>query len=479
VVAGLVWGGVALVEGRPTGPPTMPPVEVCDRSALLDGPDSPPPGSVEVNPGDHLGRLTESNPPGTSFWLAPGVHTLPDGEFDQIVPKDANSYTGAPGAVLDGAGTTRYAFTGAATGVSISHLTIRGFVAPHQEGVVNHNGGDDWTIANNTIEGNWGAALMGGSGMVVRENCIRDNGQYGANVFKIGDGITDVVFERNEFTNNNVDDWEARIPGCGCSGGLKFWAVTGASITDNWIHDNRGVGLWADTNNADFLVEGNLIEGNDGVGIFYEISYNAVFRGNTLRRNVLVDGPADGFPNAAVYLSESGGDPRVAGPPVIEVTGNLFEDNYNGITLWENADRFCGSPANTSTRYCTLVVSDPAACTAGRIDRAPAYDDCRWKTQNVTVTGNEFRFDPEVTNCTACGRNSLIANWGTFPDWSPYAEERVQVAITATQGNTFSGNEYVGPWTFHLADFGAVVTFSEWQGAGFDQDSDLDDPGAG
>ena len=32
----------------------------------------------------------------------------------------------------------------------------------------------------------------------------------------------------------------------------------------------------------------------------------------------------------------------------IEITGNTFIDNWNGVTLWENADRFCGSPANTS-----------------------------------------------------------------------------------------------------------------------------------
>ena len=29
--------------------------------------------------------------------------------------------------------------------------------------------------------------------------------------------------------------------------------------------------------------------------------------------------------------------------------------NWSGVVLWENADRFCGSPNNTSTGYCTLV----------------------------------------------------------------------------------------------------------------------------
>jgi hypothetical protein len=32
----------------------------------------------------------------------------------------------------------------------------------------------------------------------------------------------------------------------------------------------------------------------------------------------------------------------------------LIEDNYNGVTLWENAYRYCGSPANTSSGYLHL-----------------------------------------------------------------------------------------------------------------------------
>ena len=74
-----------------------------------------------------------------------------------------------------------------------------------------------------------------------------------------------------------------------------------------------------------------------------------------IRHNNLKSGPAaalpsgDNFPDAAIYISESGGDARVpydlVGSPTIDISNNLIEDNYNGVTLWENADRFCGSPA--------------------------------------------------------------------------------------------------------------------------------------
>ena len=40
------------------------------------------------------------------------------------------------------------------------------------------------------------------------------------------------------------------------------------------MHHNRGVALWADTNNLNFRFEGNYISDNDGQAIWYEISYN-------------------------------------------------------------------------------------------------------------------------------------------------------------------------------------------------------------
>ena len=227
--------------------------------------------------------------------------------------------------------------------------------------MVNHDSGDGWVIEYSTITRNDGAGLMAGTRQQVRGNCLRDNGQYGINAYQAGDGITGMVVEGNEITGNNTGDWEAKIDGCGCTGGVKFWAVNRADVRGNWVHDNRGVGLWADTNNNDFLIEKNVIEDNDGPALFYEISYNAIIRDNVMRRNNLVEGKRfadrnDDFPAATVYLSESGGEPRIkARTSKLDIYGNAFVDNWNGITVWENADRFCNSPANTSGD-CTLLV---------------------------------------------------------------------------------------------------------------------------
>ena len=342
--------------------------EVCGSPGLR-GPDAPPAGAVVVPAGRLSGSDLET--PGATYWFAPGVHTLAPGEYSQLSPAEGATFVGAPGAVLDGNHDNRYAFTGRAKNVTIRHLTITGFAAPRDEGVVNHDSGDGWVVEHNTLTGNDGAALMAGAANRITGNCLRDNGQYGLNAYQAGNGIRQLLVEGNEFTGNNTADWESKVEGCGCTGAMKFWAVDGADVRGNWIHDNRGPGLWADTNNNDFLVEDNVIENNDDVGIFYEISYNAAIRGNELRRNGWVSGrlraeKGDPFPVGAIYLSEAGGDARVpARFAKLEISGNQLEDNWDGIVGWANADRFCNSPAST-TSDCTRPVgpSNTSRCAA-------------------------------------------------------------------------------------------------------------------
>jgi hypothetical protein len=451
-------------------------IGVCDTVlGVLD----PPAGAVVVAPGTDLTAQTSSKPAGTTFWLSPGTHVLAPDLFGQVMPKTGNVYLGAPGAVLDGRGINRAAFTQNATGVVIRGLTIRGFVADHNQGVVNHDSAPGWVIEGNKIEDNDGAALMAGPGQRVVGNCLRNNGQYGINAYRTGGGITDLVIEGNEISGNNTDDWETKIPGCGCTGGVKFWAVDGADIIGNWIHHNHGAGLWADTNNNDFIVEDNLIEDNAAEGLFYEISYNLVVSGNTFRRNALIQGRrkallGDNFPVASVYISESGGEPRLdARTDLIDIRGNMFSDNWSGITLWENADRFCNSPANTSSLSCTPLVPVTASCVQPDIAVPPLYDDCRWKTQRVEVHDNTFEFDPDTPGCetTMCGRMAVLSNYGTYPAWSPYRASVISNAITFQQDNRWYDNKYYGPWTFVAHDTSRRLSIEQWTAAPYNQDT--------
>ncbi|MER6910490.1 right-handed parallel beta-helix repeat-containing protein [Streptomyces sp. NPDC000594] len=486
----LLASGCVSTQGAPAESAATPSTSVARVCAEpVAGPAKAPPGAVTVDPavvGD-LAAKTRNSPPATTFWLRPGKHRLEPGRYAQVVPKKGNRYLGAPGAVLDGRRTNQYAFGGAAPDVTIRHLTVQRFVAPHNEGVVNHDSADGWVIEHATIQHNSGAGLMAGARQQVRASCLRGNGQYGMNAYKASGGVRDLVVEGNEIVGNNTDDWERRRPGCGCTAGVKFWAVDGADVRGNWVHDNRGAGLWADTNNNDFRIEGNVLDANDGAALIYETSYNAVIRKNMIRRNNWVEGRkhadgGDSFPYATLYLSEAGGEPRIpARTDRIEIHRNVLENNWSGITLWENADRFCNSPANTSSGVCTLLVKDPDRCARPAIATAPLYTDCRWRTQRVEIHSNRFVLDKSVVDCTVkCDRMAVLANYGTYPDWSPYHGEGVARAITHRQRNRWHDNVYLGPWKFVAHDPSRVLDFGQWQVTPYTQDAGSTfDPRAG
>ncbi|HJP96312.1 MAG TPA: PA14 domain-containing protein [Candidatus Saccharimonadales bacterium] len=479
-----VVGATTLLATRAATPwPSAPVATICGNIGILNGgPTSAPSGAITVPAGNNSAvNFTQDN---KTFWFAPGTHTLGTGQYAQIEPGSNSTYIGAPGAILDGQHSNLYAFTQHATGVTIQYLTIQNFGKAgdnNNEGVVNHDAGHDWKIQYNTVKNNAGAGVFIGSGNVVSNNCLTSNGQYGFSAYEDA-GVNNVTLDHNEISYNNTDDWEAKIDGCGCTGGGKFWATKNATITNNYIHNNKSVGIWADNNNAGFLIEGNYISDNDDVGILYETSYNAMIRNNALVRNANVGGPKNpGFPTAAIYVSESGADSRVATSynNTFDITGNLIEDNWSGVALWENADRYCGSPANTSSGECTLVnpsVVKESTCNSTNIAKAPYYNDCRWKTQNVKVHGNTFRLTPAHigASCTfqnSCGLNAVFSNYGSYPSWSPYKGTIVQNAVTYNQNNTFSDNTYEGSWQFLPFEQGNLKSFAEWQASPYGQDA--------
>ena len=459
--------------------------KVCD-TPQLDGPATRPAGAVAVSTTKNLQLLTNASPPGTTFWLRPGVHVIPGGAYDQVQPKEGDTYVGAPGAVLDGRGVNRYAFSSYATGVTVSYLTIQNFGQGIDdnpgEGVVNHASGDNWYIHHNTVQKNAGAGVFFGNRTRVVKNCLRDNGEYGFESYEPDGSVRDIVLRGNEISGNNTADWESIQPGCGCTGGGKFWDTRGARVVDNYVHHNHGPGLWADTNNVGFLFEGNYISDNEDVGIFYEISYNALIRRNTFARNDWKAARETGNGNGAIYLSESGSDVR-AGQRYgrhLRISGNRFVDNWSGIRAWENPGRFVGSPYQTSTGYTTLV--NPGVATVENcsnpdlLAQKPYFDDCRWKTQHLRVVNNAFVFDPtHVPGCTVdleCGFNFLVSNYGTVPDWMPYQAYVVPDNISLHQDNVWKNNTYEGPWRFMIKVLGSgQVSWSKWRAAPYHQDA--------
>lgn len=478
--------------------PTTPPAAICADTGVLTGPSTAPAGAVTVPAGDNT--AVNFNQPGATFWFAPGTHTFDDDLYSHVIAQPDTTYLGGPGAVLDGRNHNLYAFTGDVANVTVKYLTIKNFgtgTSNQNAGVVNKDSGANWTVQYNTIADNDGAGVFLGTGNTVSYNCLKDNGQYGFSMWKPqveGDSsIRNIVLDHNEIAGNNTDDWESRQPGCGCTGGGKFWDVNGARVTNNYVHDNKGTGLWADTNNIDFLFEGNVIDHNDGEGIWYEISYNATMRDNTITRNAWVSGVRNqGSPGPAIYLSESGGDSRLAstvsGAPAIRIYDNLIQDNFSGVSIYENADRFCDSNGNTSTGFCTPLVSptviplphdttypDPINKTHPcytSIKTEPYLTDCRWHAKNIEVDNNEFRFDSTVVPCagTYCGVQALMATGADNMLWMPYTVAGVQNDVMFHNNNRFHDNRYVGNWRFAKA-WGETITYNAWRAAPFNQDA--------
>jgi parallel beta helix pectate lyase-like protein len=494
------WATRAVPKIGTAGGPRTPPARICGDASVLNGPAKAPAGARKVPAGDN--EAFDFSVPGTTYWFAPGTHTLGTGQYSSIIPGEGDTYVGAPGAVLSGettsAGKTYHnssAFGGAAERVTISYLTIENFGTwggEQQEGTVNHDSGKYWKVDHSTITGNAGAGVMLGSHDTLSYNCLRANQQYGFSAYSGNGAVTNLVLDHNEIAGNDTYNYEVVNQGCGCSGGGKFWNVVGAVVTNNWVVGNRSVGLWADTNNAGFLFKGNYIQNSQGVGLQYEISYNATIEDNTFAGNGIGYGAASGgFPVSAIYLSESGSDSRVntAYKARLLVAHNNFSENWSGVILWENSNRFCGSPDNSSTGYCTMV--DPQtvnlrACSNARtIKRSPYLADCRWKTQNVLVEQNSFSFDPSAIgkSCTidnGCGYNGVFSEYGSDPSWSPYQGETVPDDITYRQNNNFAGNDYAGPWCFMGWEQGTSVAWRQWTakvprgaqpGSGFAQDA--------
>lgn len=332
--------------------------------ALLDGPSSAPAGAVTVNPGTDLGAATLAQPAGTTFYLTAGKHILGGTEFDQVGAKAGNTYVGAPGAVVDGRFINRYCFSGDVAGVTIRYLEICNFISPFDEFVVNHDTGDNWLIEFCNIHSNTAAAVGLGNGNVLRYSWLHHNQQYGFSGFNtpVNDAatpaVTNATIDHCEIQSNGdpLDEWhpDGSATFFGRNGSGKFWDSSGMTVTANWVHHGM-IGIWADTNNVNMHLEGNLIEDTWGEGFFYEISYNFLVQSNTFRRCCIGKGVRsnfvpDNFPRPAVYISESGSEPRLATASngTSEIRYNKFLNNWDDIALWENADRFCNSLANTS-----------------------------------------------------------------------------------------------------------------------------------
>lgn len=481
----------------------------------------------------------------TVYYLEPGLHT---GHFqadtgDAFVGGDASGTT----TVLSGGYSTSQHWgidsnssLGNQPNVTIEYLTYEDFEPFEDQSATNPDGNTGWTIKYNTFTQNVpGAAIQGTTTSDIEYNCLTANGQYGINVGQVNgfgvDAVTGgpygITIAHDEISHNDVCDIEGLLTNTAAGytnydpvpaayqnshctdqgtltndgnwGGFKLWRSNAVEVEHNWIHDNYGVGGWADTDNVNTTWLDNYVAHNDYEGIFEEISYNFNITGNTLVDNDWIGGLGNPhFPQAAIYISESGSDTIFGGVPACAeteclsfpgypsqstVADNALTDNGGGIFLWENSNRYCSSGLDG---VCTLVdggaftlsncganIATAAVDTTtfvGQSTGSPSmdwWDGCQWETENVAVTGNTVTLNPAdlpACNHTAwadCGANGIFSNYGghtTEPGWV------IPSMITFWRGNTWTGNVYTGPPDFQAWNQGSSanpVTQAQWTGA--------------
>jgi Right handed beta helix region len=467
------------------GPPAAPPVTWCENGLPASPYTSAPQGAVTVPAGNNGALFQYQLPANTTYWFAPGKHT-----GDSVQASDGDTFLGAPGAIMDGGNTIQYAFVGqyndtADQNVTIKYLTIEDYASNQGGGAVNGNGNNGWTEEYDLMEYNSpGAAMMLGGDNTVSDNCLTQNGEYGFNGYSYVDetygntftgGATNITFTNNDVSYNNTQKTSS-----GIEGGGKFWQDGNVTVTGNYFHDNiDSPGVWMDTDNAGFLVENNYISNNGGEGLMYEISYNADIVGNTFVGNAIENGPGNpGFPTGAIYISESGGNSAVASDYAgeLNIQNNVFNDNWSGVILYQNSNRYVGDgqdpgtlipPSGVATQ--TWINTDgPKNCPSNLTETSPIdyHSLCQWRTQNVTVQDNQFTFNPsdsiyggKCTQANACGENGLFSPYSSTAAYPAYT---VCNLISNSQGNVFSDNTYSGPWSFNYFNQGDIATWSQW-----------------
>jgi parallel beta-helix repeat protein len=100
---------------------------------------------------------------------------------------------------------------------------------------------------------------------------------------------------------------------------MKFGKSTDIHITNNMIHDNHGIGIWFDTDNAGTVIDSNVILHNSYRGIMEEISYGARISNNIISGNGWASGWIAG---GGIVISTASNN---------DIFGNTLIDNAQGI----------------------------------------------------------------------------------------------------------------------------------------------------
>jgi hypothetical protein len=361
----------------------------------------------------------------------------------------------------------------------LGYIELHGFVFEHcanqftaqfwklaanaQSGMVGTRGGHHWLIASNVFQfaksvgltfGRSGSNEPGVDDLAdefadesvgfhrIVGNLFRANGAVGA----MGNGHTDVVFERNVFTGNN-----ALLNNAYETGGLKTHQATRMVVTNNWLLDNETQGIWLDNTWRNCRITRNIFAGNRGKDIFFEMNDSQTDTASLVDFNLFLPGrpvlPVAGRTapkwqawSAGIYAHDADG---------VRITHNLFAGEGYGLYLRKITKRKGGAAFFDVTKNIFAGEKLTAVCLAA---------------ENPPFVRSNF-FD---ANIYPAGKRPFVATgWSAF-DGKVDADALERLLNRAEKKSVAKhpfGRENIEP-------SGYFLTLDEWRtGMGFDRES--------
>jgi hypothetical protein len=369
---------------------------------------------VSILPGQSIQAAVNANGLGTTYLIKAGRHIR-----QSVLPKSGDAFRCEPGAILDGENLTAHAFTrsgGDPDNVRIVGCVIERYAPPAQMGAIlagGHAASDatsGWIVDSTEVRNNTNLGIRLGHRMKVRWSYVHHNGTLG--IGGVGD---DILVESTEIAYNNPSG-----AGLGFeSGGTKFVLTNRLTLRGNFVHHNQGPGLWLDIDNDAALIEQNRVEDNLQEGIVEEISYSAVIRYNTVRRNGLGDSRRTSWLwGAGIGIHASGGSG-------VEIYGNVLEGNAHGIALIQQ-NRACGEGGGRCLRGPYLVQNvyvhdNTVTLGSGSLSAAGGVQDVG---DPAIFTSRNNRF---MNNTYALGGKAnpfaWMNGWPTAAGWRAYGQD--------------------------------------------------------
>jgi hypothetical protein len=357
------------------------------------------------------------------------------------------------------AGTPVY-YGGPAGGVSVEYLDISHDLHTTTGTIYTGSG---WTITHNNIHDGYstpgnGVAIYGGDHGTIEYNCLSRMGDYGVNLFGTGS-----KFNYNEiFESNYKPD-----PGCGCSGGGKWWGTLNADIVGNaFVNDSPGGGtpIWLDNGNSGTLISGNYFNKSYSSAIVSETGFNLKITGNLFMDGGWGKGSGGcgNNCNGAVNLNSSGGFnvPGSRYENQVLVSGNQFMDNWQGITIWQAGSRSC---ENSGEGW----PNDAAYCSGGFPNSASAASGGKYYFSHVGDHAHGGTTTLEEP-ATAGSSTILVAGAGAINDQIGFSDPVLTKTADKSDVAKFTGSGTIGAKTAGFPSSGQlrVGTSAAWADGG-------------